>query len=456
MGTYYSEIPTYCKNVLGLLNEAGYECYVVGGAVRDLLMNKTPADFDITTSAFPDETIEVLEKAGIKYIPTGLKHGTVMAVTEGKHLEITTFRVDGKYTDMRHPDEVGFTRSIEEDVARRDFTINAMYLDREGNVKDIVGGMDDISKGIIRTVGDPDVRFTEDALRIMRGLRFAAVTGFAIEEETALAMARNSHLIRSISVERIMTEFNGLVVAPFASKVIRNYVNILSVIIPELAKCKGFDQRTKYHDKDVLEHTLSVLDGIPADEDGRRNLELALAAVFHDIAKPDCFYLGDGGVGHMKGHPARSAAIADRFLEEYHYPSAVRKNVVKLISYHDYYPAETRKAVHRYLCNCGVEFAGTLFELQRADILAHSAVGMKRMDQLEETIRIKKELEEAGEVFRIEDLEVSGGDVVKCGVAPGPEVSRILNRLWDEYIDGLVPNERAQLLERILTFTKCS
>lgn len=456
MGTFFSEIPGYCKNVLDLLNEAGYESYVVGGAVRDLLMGKTPSDFDVTTSAFPEETQAVLDKAGIKHIPTGIKHGTVMAVVEGKHLEITTFRVDGKYTDSRHPDAVGFTRSIEEDVARRDFTINAMYLDSDGNVKDIVGGMDDIEKGIIRTVGEPDVRFGEDALRILRGLRFASVTGFAFEEETALAMVRNAQLIRNISVERIMTEFNGLVVAPYASDVIRQSVKILSVIIPEIAKCKGFDQHTKYHDRDVLEHTLAVLDELPVEEDGNRDLELALAAVFHDIAKPDCFYLGESGIGHMKGHPAKSAMIADRFLEEYHYPSQVRKNVVKLISYHDYYPAETRKAIHRFLSNCRVDFAEKLFVLQKADILAHSPVGMKRMEQLEATVRIKKELEEAGEVFVIGDLKISGGDIVKSGVEPGPQVSLILNRIWDEYLDGNIPNDRTILLERISAFTMCS
>jgi len=452
MSGYKDKIPYYCKRALALLNDAGFEAYVVGGAVRDLVMGKQPHDFDVTTSATPDEVITVMEKAGVRCIPTGIRHGTVTVLTGNdnvsEQVEITTFRVDGSYSDMRHPDSVGFTRSIEEDVRRRDFTINSMYLDREGNITDITGGTEDIRTGLIRTVGDGNRRFTEDALRIMRGLRLAAQTGFDIEQDTMKAMADNAALLGNIAGERIAAELDRLVTAPYASKIISSSVPVLKVIIPELEECQGFDQKSRFHDRDVLEHTLAVLDGIPADDSGSRDTSLALAALLHDIAKPRCFYLDSRGTGHMKGHPAVSAGIADRLLVSLHYSKAVHDEVVRLIAYHDYYIPPAVSSVHRYLCNCGPGFFRKLVILQRADIMAHSAAGRDRLERLDEIIRTADELDARGAIYRVPDLRISGKDIIDLGVAPGAGVGKILDRLFDEYVEGRLQNDREALIRR--------
>ena len=447
MSEYVNLIPGFCREVLTMLTCAGYEAYVVGGAVRDMVMGRPISDFDITTSAFPEETCRVLEGAGVRYLTVGIKHGTVTALVSGNEVEITSFRVDGKYTDLRRPDDVVFTRSIEEDVKRRDYTINAMYLDMNGEVTDLTGGLEDIRKKVIRAVGNPDVRFEEDALRIMRGLRFAAQTGFDIDGETFSAMKRHADSLKQISSERIAIELNGLVTAPSASKVIRDSIPVLSVIIPELERCQGFDQRSKYHDRDVLEHTLAVLDGIPVDDKtGRRDLSLSLAALFHDIGKPECFFLTPKGIGHMFGHPVRSAEIADRVLTELKYPNDVRKEVDILIRYHDHYPSPEKSNVHRFICDIGRDNADRLFILQRADIAAHAPEGRKRGGLLDEIIAAGKELEKEDAVYDVRDLRISGNDIIDLGVTPGPGVGKMLNEIFDAYIDGKIHNDHGELV----------
>ena len=442
-------IPQYCRTALALLNDAGFESYIVGGAVRDLVMGKIPHDYDVTTSAMPEETVGIMEANGINVIPTGIKHGTVTAVIEDKPVEITTFRIDGDYRDSRHPENVTFTRDIGGDVARRDITINVMYLDKDGVVTDKVGGLEDIRTKTIRAVGDPDARFDEDALRILRCLRFSSQLGFEIEPATFAAMEKAANNLHNISGERIAAELNNLITAPYASEVIRRSVPILSVIIPELKDCEGFDQRSSYHDKDVLEHTLAVLDNIPADGSGKRDLCLALAALFHDIGKPACFYTDISGTGHMKGHPEVSAKICERVLLELRYSNEVRDETVRLVRYHDYYVNPSRSSVHWMMCNCGPEFLKKLAILQRADTLAHSFSGMKRLTLLSEIIETAKEIENSGAVFRASDLAISGKDVLDLGVQPGPQVGRILEAAFDDYVNGLVPNDRDSLLELI-------
>jgi len=414
-----------------------------------MVMGNFPSDYDITTSATPEEVMAVLEASHIRTVPTGIRHGTVTAVTDGNDLEITTYRVDGDYADHRRPDSVSFSRSIEEDVKRRDFTINAMYLDNDGNVIDLVGGREDIKAGIIRAVGDPYVRFEEDALRIMRGLRFAAVTGFEIEEKTYEAMINKAPLISGVSGERIAVELNGIVTAPFASGVIRRSVPVLKHIIPELEECVGFDQRSPYHDRDVLEHTLAVLDGIPCVNGGKRDLTLALAALLHDIAKPQCFKIGSSGRGNMIGHPVKGSVIADRVMTDLHYPNSLRIETVKLVRFHDMYVDPDRISVHRVMCECGKDIMFKLAILQRADILAHSDYGIKRLEHLEQLVVIGRDLATEGAAFSINELKVSGRDVTDLGVPPGPKVGEILRRLFEEHIMDIVPNDRDKLLERL-------
>lgn len=454
-------LPRYVLQILTLIEEAGYEAYVVGGAVRDIALGLTPHDFDVASSAYPDEMIEVLSAAGIRYVDMASRHGTVTAVTSEGNVEITAFRVDGEYSDLRRPDEVSFTRSIEEDVRRRDFTVNAMYLGRDGNICDITGGLADLERGIIRAVGEPEVRFTEDALRILRGLRFAAKYGFEIDEKTFEAMEKLSPNLRAVSGERIAEELKGLICAPGASDIIRKAYRILGVIVPELITCHGFEQHSRYHDRDVFEHTLAVLDGIPFKEDNSggcipcRDAELAAAAILHDLGKPECFVMNEDSIGHMKGHPEASMRIAVRVLGELKCSKEFTENVTGLVQLHDTFFKPDRYIVHRFMSEHPLSFLRKLAVLQRADILAHSEYGQNRLERLDALEAIAAELVREGAAFSIKDLAVKGSDLIEEGVPEGPEVGTVLSEVFDAYMRGEVANDAGSMLsyirEHILT-----
>lgn len=444
-------IPGSVSMILGLLESAGFEAYIVGGAVRDMLLGLEPHDFDISSSSYPDETMRVLSDAGIRHIDNASVHGTVTAITEEGNIEITSFRVDGEYTDMRRPDSVEFTRSIEEDVKRRDFTVNALYMEKDGTVKDITGGTQDLKAGILRAVGDPEKRFGEDALRILRAMRFASCFGFEIEDETFAAMERCAEELREISAERIAVELNGIVCGAKASDVIRRCWKILSVIIPEIALCHGFDQQTKFHDRDCLEHILAVLDGIPLQEhegaQPSRDLVLAMAALLHDLGKPECFRINANGVAHMKGHPEAGRRIAERLLTELKYPKKFTDEVCRLVEYHDAYTPPETSAVHKLLCKVGPELYEKLKVLQRADIMAHSELGKKRLEKLEYMTRIAEELKMSGAVYAVKDLKITGDDLISLGCPKGPEIGEILDALFGKYIAGEMTNNRDLLIK---------
>ena len=454
-------LPRYVLQILTLIEEAGYEAYVVGGAVRDIALGLTPHDFDVASSAFPEEMIEILSAAGIRYVDMASRHGTVTAVTSEGNVEITTFRVDGEYSDLRRPDEVSFTRNIEEDVRRRDFTVNAMYLGRDGRICDVTGGLQDLECGVIRAVGEPEVRFTEDALRILRGLRFAAKYGFEIDEPTFEAMEKLSPNLRAVSGERIAEELEGLICAPGASDIIRRAYRILGVIIPELITCHGFEQHSRYHNRDVFEHTVAVLDGIPFKEDipegviPCRDAELAAAAILHDLGKPECFVMNDDGIGHMKGHPEVSRRIASRVLSELKCPKEFTENVTGLVLLHDTFFEPDRYVVHRFMSEHPLSFLRKLAVLQRADILAHSEYGQNRLERLDALETIAADLVREGAVFSIKDLAVKGSDLIDEGVPEGPEIGRVLSEVFDAYMRGEVGNNAGELRtyvrEHILT-----
>ena len=456
-----SVIPQYVLDILALTERSGYEAYVVGGAVRDIALGLPAHDFDVASSAFPDEMISVLSSAGIRYVDMASRHGTVTAVMPEGNVEITTFRVDGTYSDLRRPDEVSFTRSIEDDVRRRDFTINAMYLSQDGKIVDITGGMADLERGIIRAVGDPEVRFTEDALRILRGLRFAAKYEFEIEEQTFAAMEKLAPNLKAVSGERIAEELKGLICAPGASDVIRKSYRILGVILPELIVCHGFEQHSGYHDRDVFEHTLAVLDGIPFGDDlpegaiPARDAELAAAAILHDLGKPECFTMDEYGIGHMKGHPEISRRIAVRVLKELKCSREFTDNVTELVMLHDTFIQPDRYCVHKFLSEHPHPLLKKLVVLQRADILAHSKRGQDRLGRLEALVKIAGELVSEGAVFSVKDLAVSGADLIAAGVPEGPEVGHVLSEVFDAYMRGKAVNTRESLLsyvsEHILT-----
>lgn len=443
-------IPDYVRSMMELLEGAGYSAYVAGGAVRDIVLGKQPHDYDIATSARPEETIKVFNEAGIEFFDTGVKHGTVTAITSWGNLEVTTFREDGSYSDLRRPDEVVFKTTIEEDVKRRDFTINAMYMDSSAGIHDPEGGQEDCARHLIRAVGNPRERFEEDALRILRGLRFVSKLGFDIEEQTLNAMEICAGELKDISAERIATELTGIVTGKFAPQAIRTGWKILSVIIPEIAVCHGFDQKSKYHDRDVLEHTLSVLENIPYAENEGRDPELAVAALFHDLGKPECFIIDSNGSGHMKGHPRVSCRIAERVLNELKYPKQFIQDVCLLVKLHDTYVETDRIAIHRFMSEYPLEIIDKLQVLQRADILAHSPLGLKRMEHLNAIVEISGELRSSGAVFAVRDLAIDGNDIIKLGVEKGPRVGEILTRLFELYIEEKCDNSKVSLINEAL------
>ncbi len=440
-------IPGYVSNILRILTSSGYKAYVAGGAVRDIVLGKTPHDYDIATSAQPSDTIRVFRESGIGFFDNAAKHGTVTAITEEGNVEVTTFREDGAYSDMRRPDEVIFKTSIEDDVRRRDFTINAMYMDSEGKIFDPEGGEKDCELGLIRAVGDPLERFREDALRILRALRFCSKLGFEIEEATLAAMESCAPEIKTISGERIAAELEKIVTGRYAAKAIRTGWKIMSVIIPEIEICRGFDQRSSFHDRDVLEHILDVLDAIPYTDEEGRDPEIAMAALFHDLGKPSSFKIGDNGEGHMKGHPEVSAKIAERVLTELRFPKQYVSDVCLLVELHDVYTRTDRIEVHKFMSRYPDEILRKLVILQRADIHAHSPLGRKRIKRLDELIAIAEDLKASGAVFDIKELAIGGNDIISLGVGKGPKVGEILALVFNSYLEEKCENTRDSLLE---------
>ena len=441
-----NRIPGYVRSILRLIENEGFLAYVAGGAVRDIVLGTVPHDYDVATSATPEQTIEIFQKAGINFYDNAAKHGTVTAVTDEGEVEVTTFREDGSYSDLRRPDEVVFKTSIEEDVKRRDFTINAMYMDQDGTIHNPEGGREDCRKHLIRTVGDPAARFEEDALRILRGVRFCSRLGFDIEEETLLAMETHREELKKISGERIASELIGIVTGKYAPQAIRTGWKVLSVIITEIAICRGFDQRSEYHDRDVLEHTLDVLSEIPYIEGLGRDPELAMAALFHDLGKPECFKLDEDGIGHMKGHPQVSMVIAERVLNDLKCSRQFINNVCLLVKLHDTYLKPDRIRVHKFMCQYPADILNKLKILQRADILAHSPLGLGRINRLEELNAISENLIASGAIFDIKDLEIDGKDIIALGVREGPEVGAVLSQVFCSYLEEKCPNSKESLI----------
>ena len=429
------ELPAQVHTALSRLCEAGYEAYIVGGCVRDHLMGRTPKDYDVTTSALPGQTAAVF--AGERVIATGMKHGTVTVLLDGEPLEITTFRIDGTYSDARHPDAVSFTPSLREDLARRDFTMNAMAYSPETGLVDPFGGQTDIAGKIIRCVGEPERRFREDALRILRALRFSAVLGFRIAPETDAALRAEAPLLEKISAERVFSELKMLLCGPDVRRVLLDYPEVLGVPIPELLPMRGFDQRNPHHCYDVLEHTAAAVEAIPAEPG------LRLAALFHDIGKPECFFTDADGVGHFYGHPKAGARIAEAVLERLRSDRATRERVVGIVQNHGLLIEDNEKAVRRALHKLGTERFFELLAMMRADNLGQSAELRWIQGYYDRLEALAGEILAAEACFSLKDLAVRGGDL---GLPSGPEVGRALNVLLEAVIDGAVPNERSALL----------
>ncbi len=439
------EIPQSAQAILGLLEAAGHEAYVVGGCVRDALMGCVPNDWDITTSAKPEQIKAAAADAGFKTIDTGIKHGTVTVIVDHEPFEVTTYRADGTYSDGRHPDYIEFLDRIDGDLARRDFTINAMAYNPTRGLVDRFGGQRDLEAGILRAVGDPRERFIEDALRIVRGLRFAAQLGFTIEPETSNAMRELRGLLDDIAVERIWIEFAGLLCGSYAAPVLRDYHDIVFVIIPELADEYEFDQHNPFHRYDVWEHSLHALQAAPSDMDAI----VRLAVLLHDVGKPHCLTLDEKGVGHMYGHAEIGEPIAHEVCRRLKLSRAQRETVTHLVAHHMFHIPDTERAMRRFLMKHGAQHAQELFAIRRCD---KSGIGRGQMVESPMSVAFAKaeklmdEQLNAEPVFGIKDLAVNGSDLIELGMEPGPSIGNVLQALLEAVVDGDVPNERDALI----------
>lgn len=436
-------IPQGPDEILNRLTAAGFQAYAVGGCVRDSLLGTVPGDWDICTSALPEETEACF--SDLRVVETGLKHGTVTVIFQGVPYEITTFRSDGNYLDHRRPQQVNFVRTLKEDLLRRDFTINAMAVGLDGEIQDPFGGRQDLTDGIIRCVGDPDTRFTEDALRILRGLRFASRLGFSIAPETAAAMERNKNLLSYVSGERIYKELTGILIGTYAQSVLEQYGGVLAAVLPEIQPSMGFLQRNPFHNRDVWQHTLEALGKSRPDPIVR------WALLLHDLGKPDCFTLDDRGIGHFYGHPQRSMELAEQILDRFHGDKKTRDTICLLVRDHDREAPATIKNARRWIARYGRDNVRLLLEVKRCDCLAHvdTPKTRARYNNLMEMTRLIRECLETERCFSVRDLPVKGGDVMALGVPAGPQVGRILEGLLDDVLDGACPPEREALLERL-------
>ena len=432
-------LPPYLLPLFYRYRQAGYGCYAVGGCVRDSLMGRCPQDYDLCTDATPEQTLSLF--ADYRCIPTGLRHGTVTVLAEGHPVEITTFSTEGSYTDGRRPDWVAFTPSLEEDLSRRDFTVNAMaYSPTEGLI-DPFGGQADLQKGMLRCVGDPAKRFSEDALRILRCLRFASVLGFSIHPDTARALKETASRLKLVSGERIGAELKKLLCGKQVREVLLNWPEVLGVVLPEILPMVGCPQRNPYHKYDVWGHTAAAVEAIPPKP------ELRLTMLFHDAGKPACAFTDEEGVDHFYGHGKVSAQLAQAALTRLKWDRATLETVVDLCLLHDRVLVPTLPAVKRLLHKIGPERLEQLILVKEADTLAQSALALPRMEQHQQIRRLADQILEEQSCFSRKDLAVNGKDLLAEGVPAGPAVGQRLEALLNAVMDGKIPNERTALLK---------
>lgn len=426
------------KYILNTINKKGFEAFVVGGAVRNYLLHKDISDFDITTNALPSDIELMFEKT----IPTGKKYGTITVVTKDASYEITTYRSDGVYSDKRRPDSVTFSNKLVEDLKRRDFTINAMCMDINEQLIDMFNGKDDLKHKLIRCIGDPNERFKEDALRMLRAVRFMCQLGFKIEENTLLAITRNSELLKSVSAERIQEEFNKILLSDKPSDGIRVLVKtqLIKHIMPELLICVGFEQKNPYHDKDVFEHIMTVLDNT------KPKLRLRLAALLHDICKPQCFKIDDKGIGHFHGHHKLSATKSIEIMKRLKYSNQMIEDVSILIRYHYLKEIEIGdKGIKKFINNVGVERLNDMFNLNIADISGKANPnGTERVDNLRTKCKI---ILERKEPLSLKDLAINGCDLKKIGITEGKIYSELLNSCLDLILENPEKNNKDNLID---------
>ncbi len=436
------KFPQQVNRALKILTDCGYSAYVVGGAVRDALMGKTASDWDITTSALPSQTVEAFKN--FRIIETGIKHGTVTVIIDGMSLEITTYRIENAYSDNRHPDSVSFTDRIEDDLMRRDFTVNAVAVSPQGETVDPYGGCNDIIKKIIKCVGEPDKRFDEDALRILRALRFASVLDFEIDPQTSESIMRKYPLLENVSAERIFSEICKMLCGRGVGKILREYGKVIFFIFPELEPMCGCEQRCDFHDKDVWEHTVCTVESIKADTD------LRLAALLHDCGKPYCKTTDANGIDHFYGHAGISREIGEKILLRMKASNKMREHICMLTEYHDFQPHKISKRTYlKYIGKFGIETVRDLFEVRRADCEAHAGwVYSGALEENEVGLKILEEIENGGNCFSVKNLAVNGRELIDFGIEPSKRMGDILDELLEEVMDDRLENKKETLLKR--------
>ncbi len=435
-------IPSQVNRAIEILENGGHSAYIVGGAVRNILMGIPVNDWDITTSALPEETLELFRD--FRTIETGIKHGTVTVIIDEINLEITTFRIERGYSDNRHPDKVDFTDKIDDDLSRRDFTVNAIAYSPERGFADPFSGCEDIAKEVIRCVGNPDKRFGEDALRILRALRFSSVLGFDIDSETAESIHRNKHLLKNISVERIFVELSKLLCGVKASEILREYKDVIFFILPELEPMDNCTQNHERHIYDVWEHTVKAVESVPPDP------ALRFAMLLHDSGKPHCKTTDQNGIDHFYSHGKISKKIAFDMLARLKTSNRFRDTVCNLVEYHDFLPDKiSKKTYKKYIAKLGLETVENLFYIREANVLAQNPkFHAESLAQNETGKKTLEEIKNEENCFKISDLAVDGRKLENIGIAPSPAMGKIMKKLLDEVMDEKLPNDEGELIER--------
>ena len=434
-------LPEDVKAILHTLQEAGYEAYAVGGCIRDSLLGRRPDDWDITTSAKPQETKALFGKT----IDTGIQHGTVTVMRHGRGYEVTTYRVDGEYEDGRHPKEVTFTASLKEDLRRRDFTVNAMAYNEEDGLVDLFGGRQDLEQKIIRCVGEANERFEEDALRIMRAVRFSAQLGFSIEERTKEAIRGHAGRLRQVSAERIQVELTKLVISPNPDFLrIAWETGITAVVLPEFDHLMEQPQNNPHHCFSVGEHTLHAMQAVRPDKC------LRLAMLLHDVAKPLCLTTDAEGIDHFHGHAQKGERMAAQILKRLRYDNHTTELVSRLVKWHDVAIAPEKKAVRRAASRMGKELFPLILEVKAADLAAQSDYQRaEKQEWLEQLRSLYEEIEREGDCLTIKDLAVNGRDLIQAGITPGPQLGLALQQLLEIVLEDPEKNTREYLLSSL-------
>jgi tRNA nucleotidyltransferase (CCA-adding enzyme) len=432
------------KIAVETLKSNGFEAFLIGGSVRDFIMGVPIGDIDITTNATPTQVKEVFKD--FRVIETGIKHGTITVLIDNEPIEITTYRNEGTYSDNRHPDTVSFSKSLSDDVVRRDFTMNAIAYDFSSGFCDLVDGIKDIENKTIRCIGDARTRFQEDALRILRALRFSSVLGFTIEENTKTAIHNCKDLLKNISAERIQTEFLKLICGKNAYNILKEYSDVISVFIPEMKMCIDFEQKNKHHCFDVYTHSLKAL------EKSKPDPVVRLAVFFHDIGKPYVAHFDEKGEQHYYGHPKKSAELTEKILTRLRFDNDTKNKVVTLVNFHDSpimvndNVLPDRKRLKKIMSQIGIEMIFHLVHIKFCDNSAQNPKYYRGDDFYKATYNMIDDILNEQECFSIKDLKINGNHLISMGFK-GKEIGKILNTVLDLVINEKIKNEISEITD---------